>query len=90
MGSHQGHKPRRLSDTKQYRYRHQAILCLSIQTPKTPAFATDLSSDQRVGGSSPSERANRGGNRLRSSPVCEIHRKSLGCTTSLTLSLPRR
>ena len=31
---------------------------MPIQAPQAPAFATDLSSDQRVGGSSPSERAN--------------------------------
>ena len=55
--SHRGHKPHRLSGIRWHYYRHQAIQRLPIQTTQTPAFATDLSSDQRVGGSSPSERA---------------------------------
>ena len=49
--SQRGHKPHRLSDTRSHCYLHQAIQRLSVKTQQTPAFAADLSSDQRVGGS---------------------------------------
>ena len=41
-----------------YHYRHKPIHQLLTQTRQTPAFTLYLSSDQRVGGSSPSERTN--------------------------------
>lgn len=62
--SQPGHRTHRPSNTRQYHHRHQPIPHLPIQITQTPAFATDLSSDQRVGGSSPSERATGVTNRL--------------------------